>query len=93
MLVVVHHRDIERALQALLYVETLWSLDILKVYSAECRRYLLHCLAEFLGVFLRYLYIEDIYASINLEQEALALHDRLAGHGAYISKSKHRCAV
>ena len=87
MLVVVHDRNIEGALQTLLYVETLGGFDVLKVDAAECRGNLLHGLAELLGVFLSHLYIENVNASVNLEEQAFALHHGLAAHRADVAKS------
>ena len=87
MLVVVHDRNIEGALQTLLYVETLRGFDVLKVDAAECRGNLLHSLAELLRVFLCHLYVEDVNASVYLKEQAFALHHRLAAHRADVAKS------
>ena len=87
MLVVVHDRNIEGALQTLLYVETLRGFDVFKVDATECRGNLLHGLAELLGVFLCHLYIENVDASVYLEEQALALHHGLAAHRADVAKS------
>ena len=93
MLVVVHHRDVERLLQAILDIETLWSLDVFEVDSSECWRNLLNGLAEFHRVFLIDLNVEYIDASINFEKQSLTFHDRLATHGANVAESEHGCTV
>ena len=87
MLVVVHHGDVESLLQTFLDIEALWRLDVLKVDATECRRNLLYSLAELLGVFLVNLYVEYVDASVNLEEQALALHNRLTAHSADVTQS------
>ena len=87
MLVVVHHGNVEGALQPLLNVEALRSLDVLQVDAAEGGGYAFHGLAELLGVFLVDLNVEHVDAAVNLEQQSLALHDGLAAHGANVAQS------
>ena len=93
MLVVVHHGDVESTLQALLDIEALRRLDILKVDTAEGRRNLLYRFTEFLRVLLSHLDIEHIDATIDFKQEALTLHDGFAAHGANITQSKNSRSV
>ena len=93
VLVVVHDGDVEVLLQALLDVETLGSLDVLKVDAAERGRNLLHSLAELLGVFLGHLDVEHVDAAVDLEQQTLAFHYWLAAHCADVAQSQHGCAV
>ena len=87
MLIVVHDGNVEGALQTLLYVETLRGFDVLKIDAAECRGNFLHSLAELLRVFFCHLYIENVNASVNLEEQAFALHHGLAAHRADVAKS------
>ena len=87
VLVVVHHGDVEGALQALLNIEALRSLDVLQVDAAKGGGNLLHGLTELLGVFLVNLDVEDVDTAINLEQQSLALHDGLAADGSYVAES------
>ena len=68
-------------------------LDVFQVYSAEGGRYALHGLAEFLRVFLSYLDVEHVDATIYLEEQSLALHHRFSAHCPDVSKSEHCCAV
>ena len=93
MLVVVHHGDVERALQALFDVETFRSLYVFKVDAAERGGYLLYSLAELFGVFFVNLNVEHVDAAINLKQESLALHDGLAAHGSDVAQTEHGGAV
>ena len=71
----------------------MWSLDVLKVDSSECRGYALHCLTEFFRIFFRNFNVEDINAAIYLEQKSLAFHHRLATHSAYVAQTEHGCTV
>ena len=93
VLVVVHHRDVESALQALLDIEALRSLDVLKVDTTECRCNLLHGLAEFLRVFFSYFDIENVDTAINLEQQSLTFHHWFTAHCANISQSEHGSTI
>ena len=93
MLVVVHNRDVESLLQALFDIETLWSLDILKVDTAKGRSNLLYSFAEFLRIFLCNFDIENVDTAIYLKEQSLALHNRLTAHSAYVAKTKHSGAV
>ena len=88
-----HHRDVETLLQALLDIETLRGLDILKVDTAKGRGDALYCLTEFLRVFLIDLDIEDVDATIYLKEEALTLHNRFSGHSTNIAKSQNGCTI
>ena len=93
VLVVVHHRYVECALQPFLYVEAFGRLDVFKVDAAECRCDAFYSLAEFLRVFLGHLDVEHVYAAVDFEQQALALHDGLSAHRADVSESQHGCSV
>ena len=89
MLVVVHHGNIERSLQAFLNIEALRRLDVLEVDAAECGSDALNGLAELLGVFLIDFDIEDIDAAIDFEQQTLTLHHGLSTQRTNIAKSQH----
>ncbi len=93
VLVVVHDGDVERALQPFLDGETLRRLDVFEVDAAERRGNLLHRLAELVGVFLVDLNVEDVDTAVDLEQQSLAFHDRLAAHGTDVAQSQYGSTV
>ena len=93
VLVVVHHGNIERLLQAFLYIETLRCLDVLEVDAAEGRSNAFHGLAELLRVFLIYLNIKHVDAAVDFEQQTLTLHHRLAAQRTDVAKSQHRRTI
>ena len=93
MLVVVHDGDVELFFQAALDFEALGSLDVFKVDAAEGGGDGLDGLDELVGVFLAHFDVEGVDACIDLEQEALALHDGLAGHGADVAQAEDGRAV
>ena len=88
-----HYRNIESLLQTLLNGEAFRGLDVLEVNATECRSDLLDGLTELVRVFLVDFYIEDINASVYLEQQSLAFHDRLSTHCADVTKTKNGGAV
>ena len=93
VLVVVHDGDVEGALQAILDIETLRSLDVLEVDTSEGRSDALYCLTEFLRVFFCHLDIEDVNTTIDFEEQTLTLHDGFAAHGTDITKSEYGSTV
>ena len=93
MLVIVHHWYVKRLLQTVFNIETFRCLDILEVDAAESGCNALYGLAEFLGVFLRHLYVKHINAAINLEKQAFAFHYRFAAHGTDIAQAQHSRAI
>ena len=93
MLVVVHDGDVELLLQAPFNLEAFGGLDVLEVDAAECGRYGLDGGYEFFGVFLVDFDVEHVDACVYLEQQALALHYRLAAHGADVAQAEHGRAV
>ena len=93
VLVVVHHGDVERLLQALLDIEAFRGLDVLQVDTAEGGGDALHSLAEFLGVFLVHLDIKHIDTAVDLEEQTFSLHHGFAAHGADVAETQHRGAV
>ena len=93
VLVVVHHGDVAVLLQAFFDIETLGCLDVLKVDATERWGDALHGLAELHGIGFIDLDVEDVNAAIDLEEEALALHDGFASQGSDVAKAKHCGAV
>ena len=93
MLVVVHHGNVERTFQALFYIETLRRLDIFEVDSTEGRSDALNGFTEFLRVLLVDLNVENINAAVNLKQQSLAFHYRLAAHGSNVAQPQYRCSI
>ena len=89
MLVVVHHGNVECALQTLLDVETFGCLDIFEVDASESGGNALHCLTELLWVFFVYLNVEDVYATIYLEEKSLAFHHWFAAHRSDVAKAEY----
>ena len=93
MLVVVHHRDIERAFQTFLDVEALRGLDVLEVDAAKSGGDALYGLTELLRVFLVDLDVKDVDATINLEEQTFTLHHGFAAHGTNVAQSQDGGAV
>ena len=89
MLVVVHHGDVERAFQPLFNIETFGRLDVFKVYSSECRGYAFYGFAEFLRILFGYFNVEHVYATVNLEEQPFAFHDRLAAYCADVAEPEN----
>ena len=88
-----HHGNVEFGLETLFDFKAFGCLDVLEIDTAKGRRDGLDGLDEPLGVFLVDLYIEGVHARVNLEQEALALHDGFAADSTDVAESEHRCAV
>ena len=93
MLVVMKYRDLHALFELRLNLETLRALDILKIDAAEGRLQRGHCLDDPFDRVRRYLDVEHVDASKFLEQNGLALHDRLRRQRADIAKSEHGGAV
>ena len=93
MLIIVHHRNIEGALQAFLDIEALRGLNVLKVDAAKGWRNTLYSLTELLRVFLINFDVKYVYATVNLEKQALPFHYWLTTHGSNITESQHSCSV
>ena len=89
MLIIVHHGDIAVLFQTFFDIEALGSLDILKVDASERGSNAFYGLAELYGVGLIDFDIENVDAAIDLEEQALALHDRLAGQSTDVAQSEH----
>ena len=93
MLVVVHHGDVERFLQAFFDIEALRCLDVLKVDTSEGRSNALNSLAELLGVFLCYLDIKHVDTTIYLKEQSFSLHNGLTAKCANIAQTQYCCTV
>ena len=93
MLVVVHHGDVEFGLEGVLDFETFRSLDVFQVDAAERGGDSLHNFDKLLRVLLVDFDVKDVDARVNLEQERLAFHHRLAREGANIAQPENRRAV
>ena len=93
VLVVVHHGDVEFGLQRVFDFEAFRSLDVFEVDAAERRGDSLHDLDELLRVFFVDFDIENVDTGVNLEQERLAFHHRLAREGADVTEAEHCGAV
>ena len=89
VLVVVHDGNVEGLLQTLLDIETLRSLDVFEVNTTKGGSNALNGLAELLRVFLVDLDIENVDATIDLEEQSLTFHDGLAAHGANIAQTQY----
>ena len=93
MLVIVHHRDVERLLQTILNVETFRGLDILQVDTAEGGGDTLHSLAELLGILFCHFDVKHVDTAIDLEEQTFTLHHGLAAHGADVTKAEYGCTI
>ena len=93
MLVVVEDRDAHLGLEAALDLEAVGRADVLEVDPAEGRLEQLDGADELLGVFGVELEVEDVDVGEPLEEDALALHHRLAGQGADVAETEHGGAV
>ena len=89
MLVVVEDRDVAALLERLLDLEALGRLDVLEVDAAERRREQLAEADHLFRVFGFDLDVEHVDVGETLEQDALALHHRLAGQRADIPEAEH----
>ena len=81
------------ALQPLLDLEALRRLDVLEVDAAEGRLEQLDGADELLGIVGGDLDVEDVDVGEALEEDALALHHRLAGERPDVAQAEHRGAV
>ena len=89
MLVVVHERNVELFFEAPLDFEGFWGLDVLQVDAAKrgCNR--LHRGHELVHIGGVHLNVKHIDVRKNLEENALAFHDRLARFGPNVAQTKH----
>ncbi len=89
VLVVVHHRDVEPALALRLDVEALRRADVLEVDAAERRREGDDDVDEPSRVLLVDLEVERVEVREALEQDRLALHDRLRRRRTDAAEPEH----
>ncbi|GFI07540.1 hypothetical protein IMSAGC006_02297 [Muribaculaceae bacterium] len=93
MLVIVHHGDIAFGLKPCFDLETLRSLDILKIDAAKRRRDGLYNLYKLFRIFLIHLYVKAIQSCKNFKQQRLSFHHGLSGFGSYVAETEHRRTV
>ncbi len=93
MLIVMEYRDLHRFLQPGFDLEAFRSLDVFQVDAAEGGLKQLHALDDVFHVLRAEFNVEHVDIGESLEQNSLAFHDRLAGHGADIAQPEHRRAV
>ena len=93
MLVVVEDRDLHAFAQLALDVEAVGGLDVFKVDAAERGFQRGNDLDQFVRILLVDLDVEHVDARELLEEDALALHDGLAGQRADIAQTEHGGAV
>ena len=93
VLIVVKNRDRHGLAQGLLNVETFGRLDVFQVDSAERGFKKLAEADDVVGVFGIHLQVKNIDIGEALEQDALALHHRLARQRADVAEAQHRRAV
>ena len=93
MLVVVYHRYVETFLQTLLNIEAFGRLYVFKVDASERRGNPFHGFAELLRVFLCHFDVKHIDATVNLEEQSFALHDRLSAKCSDVSEAENGCSV
>jgi hypothetical protein len=92
VLIVVEAEDLH-LLWALLDDEALGRLDVLEVDAAESGLERLHHNADLVDLLGVDVDVEDVDVREALEQDALALHHRLAGVGPDVAQAQHRRAV
>ena len=93
MLVVVKHRDIAQLFQALFDDEALGGLDILKIDAAEGRGHQMDGLDDLVRILGCELDVDGVDVGEAFEQHRLALHHRLGGQRAKVTKAQNRGAV
>ena len=93
VLVVVEHRDLQLAAQALLDVETLRRLDVFEVDASERRLERFDDPDDLLGIRRVQLKIEHVDVGKPLEERRLSLHHRLGAERADVPQAEHCGAV
>ena len=89
VLVVVKDGDVHLGLEAALDLEALGGLDVLEVDAAEGRLEELDGADELFRILGCDLDVEDVDAGETLEEDSLALHDRLSGQRPDVAQSEH----
>ena len=93
MLIVMKNRNIHQFAQALFDDETFRRLDVFEIDAAEGRSEVAHGVDEFFRVFGPDFEIDGIDIRETLEQDALALHDRLGRQGPEIAQAENGGAI
>ena len=93
VLVVVEDRNLQTLAKLLLDDETFRRLDVFQIDPAEAWRQHRDGIDELVGVMRVDLEVEAVDIGELLEQDGLALHDRLRGGGADVAEAEHRRAV
>ncbi|MPM39083.1 hypothetical protein SDC9_85715 [bioreactor metagenome] len=88
MLVVVENGDVALLDQLLLDLEAFRALDVLEVHTTKGRAHCLDHGDDLIGIFLIQLDVEHIDVCKSLEQDSLALHDRLACQGPAVTETE-----
>ena len=93
MLIIVENRNIAAFLELALYLKAARRGDILKVHAAEraCKK--IDGVYDLVNILAADAQRNGVNAAEFLEQQALALHDRHSGLGAYIAESEHGRSV
>ena len=93
VLVVVKNGDAQRLAERLLDQEALGRADVLEIDAADGRLQQLAETDDFVRVLRVDFDVEDVDPGKLLEEDALALHDRLRRHGPDVAKSENRRPV
>ena len=93
MLVVMHHRNVQRTFQTFFDIEALRCLDILEVNTAKGGGNTFYSFAELFRVFLVNLNIKHIDTTIDFKEQALSFHHGFTTQGTNITQSQHSCSV
>ena len=93
VLVVVENGDAHRLAERLLDQEALGRADIFEIDAADGRLQHLAETDDLVRILRVDLYIEYVYPGEFLEEDALALHDRLGRHGPDVAESEDRRPV
>ncbi len=93
VLVVVEDRDVHFFLEGFLNVEAFRGLDVFKVDAAKGRLHGLDYFDEFVGIADVEVDVEHVHVGEDLEEHALAFHDRLACGRADVAETQNGGAV
>ena len=93
MLVIVEDRDFHALAQLLLDIEALRRFNIFEVNAAEGGLQAGNNFYQLIWIVFTDLQIEHIDVGKFLEENTLALHDRLCRQRADISQAQHRCTI
>ena len=93
VLVVVHHRAVERLDEASFDLEAARRRDVLEIHRAERRPQPHQCLDDLVGILGVQHDRDRVQIAVRLEQRALALHHGQRRRRTDIAKAEHRAAV